>query len=110
MIQMQHLEEIGDEVPAHVREIVSEHFREMGEHKFGDVAQALRITRDEVQGALDYIAANLNPHPAHGFAAGPDGTSIGGREVVLRPDVIITKSEAVQQEGELIYLPRSSLR
>ncbi|TMC01620.1 MAG: RNA polymerase sigma-54 factor, partial [Chloroflexi bacterium] len=64
MIQMQHLEEVGEEVPPHVREIVSDHFREMGEHKFGDVAQALRITRDEVQSALDYIAANLNPHPA----------------------------------------------
>jgi len=110
LIQMQHLEEIGDKVPPHVREIVSDHFREMGEHKFGDVAQALRITRDEVQGALDYIAANLNPHPAQGFAAGPDGTSIGGREVGLRPDVIITKSETGQYEVEVIESRRFSLR
>ena len=94
LIQMQHLEEIGEEVPPHVKEIVADHFREMGEHKFGDVAQALRITRDEVQAALDYIADNLNPHPAQGFAAGPDGTSIGGREVGLRPDVIITSRRA----------------
>jgi RNA polymerase sigma-54 factor len=110
MIQMQHLEEIGEEVPPHVRDIVSDHFREMGEHKFGDVAQALHITRDEVQAALDYIAGNLNPHPAQGFAAGPDGTSIGGREVGLRPDVIITKSENGQYEVEVIESRRFSLR
>jgi len=93
-----------------VREIVSDHFREMGEHKFGDVAQALHITRDEVQAALDYIAGNLNPHPAQGFAAGPDGTSIGGREVGLRPDVIITKSENGEYEVEVIESRRFSLR
>ena len=110
LIQMDHLEEIGEEVPAHVKEIIQEHFRELGEHKFGDVAQALRITRDEVQGAWDYIKDNLNPHPAQGFAAGPDGTSIGGREVGLRPDVIITKSESGEYEVEVIESRRFSLR
>jgi RNA polymerase sigma-54 factor len=110
LIQMEHLEEIGEEVAPHVREIIAEHFRELGEHKFGDVAQALRITRDEVQGAWDYIKDNLNPHPAQGFAAGPDGTSIGGREVGLRPDVIITKSESGEYEVEVIESRRFSLR
>src|ERR1700704_6341710 len=75
LIQMEHLEEIGEDVPPHVKEIIAEHFRELGEHKFGDVAQALRVTRDEVQAAWDYIKDNLNPHPAHAFAAGPGGTS-----------------------------------
>jgi RNA polymerase sigma-54 factor len=110
MIQMQHLEDVGEDIPPHVREIVADHFREMGEHKFGDVSQALRITRDEVQAALDWIAGNLNPHPAQGFAAGPDGTSIGGREVGLRPDVIITKSESGTYEVEVIESRRFSLR
>jgi RNA polymerase sigma-54 factor len=110
LIQMQHLEEVGEEVPPHVKEIIADHFRELGEHKFGDVAQALRITRDEVQAAWDYIKDNLNPHPAQGFAAGPDGTSIGGREVGLRPDVIITKSESGQYEVDVIESRRFSLR
>jgi RNA polymerase sigma-54 factor len=110
LIQMEHLEEIGEHVPPHVKEIIADHFRELGEHKFGDVAQALRITRDEVQAAWDYIKDNLNPHPAQGFAAGPDGTSIGGREVGLRPDVIITKSENGQYEVEVIESRRFSLR
>jgi len=89
LAQMEHLEEIGEPVPPHAKQIVSEHFRALGEHKFGDIAQALRITREEVQMAWDYIKESLNPYPAHGFAAGPDGGSIGGREVGLRPDVII---------------------
>jgi RNA polymerase sigma-54 factor len=110
LIQLHHLEEIGEETPAHVRAIVSDHFRELGEHKFGDVAQALRISREEVQAAWDYIKDNLNPHPAQGFAAGPDGTSIGGREVGLRPDVIILKNEAGSYEVEVIESRRFSLR
>src|SRR5207245_4666882 len=101
LVQMQYLAEQGEEVPPHARQIVAEHFRELGEHKFGDIAQALRITRDEVQNAWDYIKENLNPFPAHGFAAGPDGTSIGGREVGLRPDVIIVKNEAGSYEVEV---------
>jgi len=40
IIQMDHLAESGESVPAHARAIVSDHFRELGEHKFGDIAQA----------------------------------------------------------------------
>ena len=110
LIQMTHLEEAGESVPAHARTIVAEHFRELGEHKFGDVAQALRISRDEVQAAWDYIKDNLNPYPAQAFAAGPDGTSIGGRQVALRPDVIIVKDEQDRFEVEVIESRRFSLK
>ena len=110
LIQMEHLAEIGEEVPPHARAIVADHFRELGEHKFGDIAQALRITREEVQAAWDYIKENLNPFPAHAFAAGPDGTSIGGRQVALRPDVIIFKNEQADFEVDVIESRRFSLR
>jgi len=110
LAQMEHLEEIGEPVPPHAKEIVSEQFRALGEHKFGDIAQALRITREEVQTAWDYIKESLNPYPAHGFAAGPDGTSIGGREVGLRPDVIIVKDEDGAFKVEVIESRRFSLR
>src|SRR5712692_5924635 len=110
LIQMDHLTEIGEEVPPHARAIVADHFRALGEHKFGDIAQALRIGRDEVQAAWDYIKENLNPFPAHAFAAGPDGTSIGGRQVALRPDVIIFKNEQGEFEVEVIESRRFSLR
>src|SRR5437773_12305456 len=89
LIQIDHLSEIGEEVPAHARAIVADHLRELGEHKFGDIAHALRISREDVQQHWDCVKQSLNPYPAHAFAAGPDGTSIGGRQVALRPDVII---------------------
>jgi RNA polymerase sigma-54 factor len=110
LIQMDHLAEIGEEVPENARTIVAGHFRELGEHKFGDIAQALRVTREEVQSAWDYIKESLNPFPAHAFAAGPDGTSIGGRQVALRPDVIILRNEQGEFEIEVIESRRFSLR
>jgi RNA polymerase sigma-54 factor len=110
LAQIEHLEEVGEAVTAHAKQIVSEQFRALGEHKFGDIAQALRITREEVQEAWDYIKESLNPYPAHGFAAGPDGASIGGREVGLRPDVIILKDEDGQFQVEVIESRRFSLR
>jgi RNA polymerase sigma-54 factor len=110
LVQMEHLDEIGEPVPPHAKQIVSEQFRALGEHKFGDIAQALRITREEVHAAWDYIKDSLNPYPAHGFAAGPDGTSVGGREVGLRPDVIIFKDESGEFKVEVIESRRFSLR
>jgi RNA polymerase sigma-54 factor len=110
LAQMEHLEEIGEPVPPHAKLIVQEQFRALGEHKFGDIAQALRITREEVNTAWDYVKESLNPYPAHGFAAGPDGTSIGGREVGLRPDVIIVKEENGDLKVEVIESRRFSLR
>ncbi|HET7701705.1 MAG TPA: RNA polymerase factor sigma-54 [Candidatus Limnocylindria bacterium] len=110
LVQMEHLEEIGEPVPPHAKQIVAEQFRALGEHKFGDIAQALRITREDVAAAWDYIKESLNPYPAHGFAAGPDGTSVGGREVGLRPDVIIFKDENGQFKVEVIESRRFSLR
>ncbi len=110
LVQMEHLEEIGEAVPPHAREIVAEQLRALGEHKYGDIAQALHITREEVQAASDYIKDVLNPFPAHGFAAGPGGTSVGGREVGLRPDVIILKDEKGAFTVEVIESRRFSLR
>ncbi len=109
LVQMDHLAE-GGAVPPHARAIVADHFRELGEHKFGDIAQALRISREEVQDAWDYIKENLNPFPAHAFAAGPDGTSIGGRQATLRPDVIIVKNDRQDFEVEVIESRRFALR
>src|SRR5919201_7141350 len=110
LIQIDHLDEIGEEIPEHARAIVSDHLRELGEHKFGDIAQALRITREEVQTAWDWVKHSLNPNPAHAFTAGPDGTSIGGRQVALRPDVIIFKNEREDFEVEVIESRRFALR
>ncbi|MDE3112357.1 MAG: RNA polymerase factor sigma-54 [Chloroflexota bacterium] len=109
LIQMDRLEELGEEVPPHARAIVADHLRELGEHKFGDVAQALRISRENVQTAWEWVKANLNPYPANAFAAGPGG-DLAGQRSALRPDVLIYKNEEGQFEVEVVESRRFSLR
>jgi RNA polymerase sigma-54 factor len=109
LIQMDRLAEIGEEVPPHARAIVADHLRELGEHKFGDVAQALRISREEVQTAWEWVKSNLNPYPANAFAAGPAG-DLGGQRSALRPDVLIFRNEDGELEVEVVESRRFSLR
>ena len=109
IIQMDRLAEIGEDVPPHAREIVTNHLKELGEHKFADIAQELRISREQVQAAWEYVKTNLTPFPAHAFAAGPAG-ELGGQRSGLRPDVIIARSEDGEFEVEVIESRRFSLR
>src|SRR5256714_4549453 len=73
LIQIDHLSEIGEEQPAHMAASGADHLRELGEHKFGGIAQALRISREDMQHGWDWVKQSLNPYPAHAFAAGPGG-------------------------------------
>lgn len=109
LIQIERLGELGEAVPPHVRAIVADHFRELGEHKFGDIAHALRIAREDVQAAWDYIKESLNPYPAQAFAAGP-GAGNGGPQSGLRPDVIISRDEDDTFKVEVIESRRFALR
>jgi RNA polymerase sigma-54 factor len=109
LIQMDRLAEVGEEVPPAARLIVGEHLKEFGEHKFGDIAQALHISREEVQAAWEYVKTNLTPYPAHAFAQGPAG-ELGGDRTGLRPDVIIAKNEDGEFEVEVIESRRFQLR
>ena len=109
LIQMDRLAEIGEEVPPHARQIIGDHLRELGEHKFGDIAQALRISREEVQAAWEYVKTNLTPYPAQAFATGPAG-ELNSERTGLRPDVIIARNEDGEFEVEVIESRRFSLR
>lgn len=109
LIQMERLEELGEDVPPQARRIVQDHLRELGEHKFGDIASALKISREEVQAAWEYVKTSLNPFPAQAFASGPGG-DLGGTSTALRPDVIISKNEEGEFEVEVIESRRFSLK
>src|SRR2546425_2172102 len=109
LLQLDHLAEEEALVHPYARAIVADHFKELGERKFGEIASALRISREDVQDALDFIKDNLNPYPAHGFAMGPEG-AVGARETALRPDVIIRKNEQGDYEVEVIESRRYTLR
>ena len=109
LLQLDQLAEEENLTHPHARTIVAEHFKELGERKFGEIASALRISREDVQDALDFIKGNLNPYPAQGFTLGPEG-AVGTRESALRPDVIIRKNELGDYEVEVIESRRYTLR
>lgn len=108
LLQLDHLAEEGITHP-YARAIIERHYRELGEHKFGEIAHALGVTRDDVQDALDFIKSNLNPFPAHGFAVGPQGR-VGKEQSGLRPDVIIRRDEQGEFEVEVVESRRFALR
>ncbi len=68
--------------------IVADHFEDLSNHKWNDVAKALGITPREVQDATD-VVATLDPKPARQFS------ELTGNYVV--PDLIIDKIEGEYQ-------------
>src|SRR2546425_3159896 len=108
LIQIDHLAEQGIANP-YARPIIADHYKELAEHKFGEIASALRGSREDVQDALDFIKSNLTPYPAYGFALGPEG-AVGAHETALRPDVIIRTNEQGEYEVEVIESRRYTLR
>ena len=68
--------------------VISDHFDDLSNHKWNDIAKALGITTREVQDAADLIAT-LDPKPGRQFG------EITGNYVV--PDLIIDKIEGEYQ-------------
>ncbi len=78
-----------------MRRLVEEHLRELGEHRFAEIARDLGAASTEVKRAWQFIRTNLNPFPAHAFGAG-DVPGLGltngaERGVIIRPDVVIRR-------------------
>ncbi len=109
LIQIDRLIENGEPVPPHARAVVADHLRALGEHKFGDIAQALRTSREEVQAVREFVKDSLNPYPANAFAQGPGG-DVGQKRSTLRPDVIIFKNDDGELEVEVVESRRFALK
>lgn len=84
LIQIDRLERVGVVNP-YIRTIVSDHWIDLGEHRYGAIAQALGISYEEVVAARDFMRQHLRPFPLErgGESNGPSETSF------LIPDVII---------------------
>jgi len=63
LLQLDYLERLGTEVPAHTRIIIDEHLAAFGAHKFGQIARALAIPVDELEDVRNFIRGHLNPFP-----------------------------------------------
>jgi len=89
------MQEEGQE-PPNVRNILADYFVELGEHKFGLIAQRLGISAAAVDEAREYIRTNLTPYPV--AFAGEDVATWGSlsKAQYVAPDVIIR-----EVDGEL---------
>jgi RNA polymerase sigma-54 factor len=107
LIQLRHLATLGVEQP-HAEEVISGFLIELGEHKFGRIAQELKLTPDEVADVWEFVKTKLNPHPAHGFSS-TNSRDRDTRQMYILPDVIITRGEE-GLEVEVIESKRFMLR
>lgn len=115
LLQLDYIEEISTEQkPPHafpnpiVRQIVSDYLTDLGEHKYGHIAQRLGISNEAVAEARDIIKEHLTPFPVIDAA---DIQSWGSRSKAqyVQPDVIIRDEEGKLQI-EVIESQRFFLR
>lgn len=89
LIQIERLERIGISNP-NIRTIVADHWYDLGEHRYGAIAQALGINYEDVVEARDFMRQHLRPFPLE-----RDGDTVSATDTTyLSPDVII------REEGE----------
>ncbi len=93
LIQIRYLEEEGRGHPW-TREIIERHWEDLGRGWFEEIAEALGITTEEVEEALEFIRDNLNPYPAQAYHP-------SDRSPYIRPDIIIQ----VHEGGFMIEIP-----
>lgn len=109
LIQVEYLDTVGIHQP-YLREIISTHLTELGEHKFSKIAQDLHISSDVVAEVWEFIKRELNPHPASEFSSGStEQDSREARSSYVLPDVIVAERDG-QFEVEVVESKRFLLR
>lgn len=108
LIQLRQFEARGEACPLAAR-LVSGHMRDLGEHRFAEIAREVGATTPDVKRAWQFIRANLNPYPAHIFESG-DVPGVGltlpaERSAVIRPDVVIRRTQS-GFEAEVVEMRR----
>ncbi len=101
-LQLRRLAEEGVVNP-HVETIITEHWHDLGEHRYGAIAQCLNVEYDTVVEARDFIRQYLRPYPLAPSNEGPSKTNY------VMPDVIIREVEG-QLEAEVLMSERSFLQ
>lgn len=91
LIQLAYLETQGRGNPL-ASTIVQDYFSELGEHKYGRIAQALGVPQEEVVEAAHFVREKLNPHPAQQVSDTPHSTASEIPRYML-PDIIIKRGE-----------------
>lgn len=108
LLQLDYLEEEGQEVPDSVRIVIESYLRDLGEHKFGHIAQELSISTEQVTEVRDFIKDHLNPYPVQDFKQAQTWSS-PSRAQYVAPDVIISEREG-KFEAEVVESKQLFLR
>ncbi|MBA3468053.1 MAG: RNA polymerase factor sigma-54 [Herpetosiphonaceae bacterium] len=86
-----------------VEKMISVHWQDLGEHRYGAIAQSLGVEYEQVVEAREFIRQYLRPYP---LSLSSDGNT---RTNYIMPDVIIRDVEG-QLEAEVLMSERSFLR
>jgi RNA polymerase sigma-54 factor len=106
LLQLRRLEQDGITHP-YVEQIIRQHWVDLGEHRYGAIAQVLGIGYDDVVAARDFIRQYLRPFPLE--RGNSDGTISPTQTTYLTPDVIIREEEG-QLVAEVVESQRYFLR
>jgi RNA polymerase sigma-54 factor len=111
LIQLSFVKENGSS-PPHVQEVIEKYLTALGEHKYGHIAQQMGISVEEVHNARDFIKHYLNPFPAEGQTAEPNGLQLrsgGVKAGYVVPDVIISERDG-EYEVDVVESKRFVLK
>jgi RNA polymerase sigma-54 factor len=78
-------------VNPYIRTIVADYWFDLGEHRYGAIAQALGIGYEDVVAARDFMRQNLRPFPLERSGDGANGTETS----YLMPDVVIREENGL---------------
>lgn len=82
LLQIERLERAGVSNP-HVARIVADYWKDLGEHRYSDIARALGIGYDDVVAVRDFLRRYLRPFPLD------SGDTAGNTTPLALPDVVI---------------------
>jgi RNA polymerase sigma-54 factor len=104
LIQLTRLERQSLTNP-HLRTIISDYWLDLGEHRYGAIAQAIGISYDDVVAARDFMRQYLRPFPLERTT---DSASSADTSFLM-PDVVI-REESGQLVAEVVESRRFYLR
>jgi RNA polymerase sigma-54 factor len=107
LLQLQRLRQEGITHPQ-VEQIIQKHWNDLGEHRYGAIAQALGIAYDDVVAARDFIRQYLRPYPL--ARVGNDSPVSPSQTTYLTPDVLIRINEEGKLVAEVVESQRYFLR
>lgn len=90
LLQLDQLEILGTTAP-HVRVLITEHWRDLGEARYSEISRMLGISYDEVIAAREFIRKHLRPYPL-------EATADDESPALALPDVIIR-----EEQGKLTF-------